>query len=106
MLSRYLTIVTAAALVSFAAEARLLITLYKQPDYLGTPHSVPFPEAMCTRLPSLPIRSIRIPEDYDCFFYVNDACSGDPDVDAFDSIPDVKDYTPAVLHSFKCEVAE
>jgi hypothetical protein len=50
-------------------QARLAIKLYTHENYHGIPHSVPFKEAECTRLPALQFRSIRIPEDYDCSFY-------------------------------------
>ncbi|KIM43050.1 hypothetical protein M413DRAFT_443860 [Hebeloma cylindrosporum] len=87
-------------------RANLSIKLYEQTNYRGTPYSAPFRENTCTRLPRLhifPFRSVRIPEDYDCFFYAQMACQGDPDMEAYDSVPDIRERTTAALQSFKCE---
>ncbi|KAK3839852.1 MAG: hypothetical protein J3R72DRAFT_492390 [Linnemannia gamsii] len=104
MPSRYLTVVmaaAAAALVSFASGASLSIGLYDLADYSGTSSNVPFSEVTCTRLPTLPTQSIRIPADYHCSFYVDSDCSGDS-TEFSTSQPRLSPFANTAFTSFKC----
>ncbi|KAG6821668.1 hypothetical protein H0H92_001474, partial [Tricholoma furcatifolium] len=52
-----------------STDDRLTIITYPQPFYNGQPSRIPFEDGQCQKMPSIPIKSVRIPDFYDCFLY-------------------------------------